>query len=218
MLEAWLGEFISRVQDAFGDRVKFIGLQGSYGRGEATAQSDIDVVVILDAFSYSDLKRYDEAIAFLPRREKICGFISGEQELACWDRADLFQFYHDTRPLWGSLDWLAPLLQRQSIVRAVRIGACNLYHGCVHNALHEKSSDVLKGLLKSAVFVLQAKCTLEKGKYPKTRAELNNCLTGQDLSVLRAAMAGDASARLEEYSRLLMEWSGEIIRDFEEDG
>ena len=34
-------------------------------------------------------------------------------------------------------------------VRAVRMGACNLYHACAHNMLHEKSPEVLGALLKS---------------------------------------------------------------------
>ena len=40
------------------DRIWFLGLQGSYGRGEAGDQSDIDVVIILDTVSASDLETY----------------------------------------------------------------------------------------------------------------------------------------------------------------
>ena len=42
------------------------------------------------------------------------------------------------------------------IARAIKSGACGVYHGCVHNMLYEKSEDILKGLYKSASFVLQA--------------------------------------------------------------
>ena len=44
----WMEEFTAAVRAAFGERVYCIGLQGSYVRGEAGPDSDIDVVVILD--------------------------------------------------------------------------------------------------------------------------------------------------------------------------
>ena len=42
---SWMNEFLGTLNEVFGDRVWFVGLQGSYGRGEATEASDIDVVV-----------------------------------------------------------------------------------------------------------------------------------------------------------------------------
>ena len=95
MLENWLQDFTKKINESFPKRIIFIGIQGSYARGEATENSDIDVVVIFDKLIYSDLKRYDEIISKMPMREKICGFISGKKELENWDRSDLFQFYHD---------------------------------------------------------------------------------------------------------------------------
>lgn len=50
-IDEWMEKYISAVQNQFHDRIWFLGLQGSYGRGEATDQSDIDVVLILDAVS-----------------------------------------------------------------------------------------------------------------------------------------------------------------------
>ena len=47
-ITTWMNGFLKSIDEAFGDRVWFVGLQGSYGRGEATEASDIDVVVILD--------------------------------------------------------------------------------------------------------------------------------------------------------------------------
>ena len=47
-IKNWIVEFVNKVEYTFDKRVWFIGLQGSYGRGEATDISDIDVVVILD--------------------------------------------------------------------------------------------------------------------------------------------------------------------------
>ena len=47
-ISTWINEFLHTLTLNFGERVWFVGLQGSYGRGEATETSDINVVVILD--------------------------------------------------------------------------------------------------------------------------------------------------------------------------
>ena len=169
---AWIDGFLKALNGAFGDRVYFVGLQGSYGRGEATETSDIDIVVILDQLSASDIQKYSEMLDTLPCRELICGFISGKDELLSWEPSDLFQFYYDTTSIKGSLDELLTLLDKAAVERAIKIGACNIYHGCVHNMLHEKSEDILKGLYKSASFVVQAIVFSQTGRYVKHQKEL----------------------------------------------
>ena len=42
----WTDRYMMALKDAFGDRIWFAGIQGSHGRGEATEDSDIDMVVI----------------------------------------------------------------------------------------------------------------------------------------------------------------------------
>ena len=54
-VEIWLQEFTRKLFDEFSSRIKFVGLQGSYKRGEATENSDVDLVVILDKLSFEDL-------------------------------------------------------------------------------------------------------------------------------------------------------------------
>ena len=44
--------------ETFGARVVFVGIQGSVGRDKATPDSDRDVVVLLDAFTYENLPFY----------------------------------------------------------------------------------------------------------------------------------------------------------------
>ena len=101
-IHAWLGQAQAGLQAAFGLRLRFLGLQGSYGRGEAREGSDIDLVVILDQVTEADWRTYREVLAGLPHPELACGFFSGAAELAGWDRADLFQFVHDTTPILGT--------------------------------------------------------------------------------------------------------------------
>ena len=171
-ITAWMNDFLQTLNETFANRVWFVGLQGSYGRGEATETSDIDVIVILDELSVSDIQHYNTMLDALPHRELICGFLSGKNELLNWEPSDLFQFYYDTTPLKGSLDELLTVIDDVAVRRAIRIGACNVYHGCVHNMLHEKSDEILHGLYKSASFVVQAIVFRQTGKYIKSQKEL----------------------------------------------
>ena len=171
-IKKWMNTFLNAVNATFTNRIWFVGLQGSYGRGEATETSDIDVVIILDQLSATDIQAYNAMLDGLPYRELICGFLSGKDELLNWESSDLFQFYYDTTPIKGSLDELLAVIDEASIDRAIKIGACNIYHGCVHNMLHEKSDEILQGLYKSASFVVLAIVFKQTGKYIKHQKEL----------------------------------------------
>lgn len=130
-INLWMERFTELLKATFGNRIYFVGLQGSYGRGEATESSDIDVVVILDQLTVDDIKTYSHMIGTLPHRELICGFLSGKDELINWEPSDLFQFYYDTTPIEGSLDELLTRIDKEAVDRAIKTGACNIYHGCV---------------------------------------------------------------------------------------
>ena len=171
-ISAWMKKFLQVLTENFGERVWFVGLQGSYSRGEATKTSDIDIVIILDELSAFDIKIYNSMLDTLSHRKLICGFISGKKEILNWEPSDLFQFYYDTKPIKGSLNELLPLIDISAVDRAIKIGACNIYHGCIHNMLHEKSEEILKGLYKSASFVVQAICFKQTGNYFRYQNDL----------------------------------------------
>lgn len=171
-ITAWMKDFLQKLNNTFENRVWFVGLQGSYGRGEATETSDIDIVVILYELSAMDIQTYNAMLDTLPQRELICGFLSGKDEIMNWEPSDLFQFYHDTIPIKGCLDEVLAVIDESAVNRAIKIGACNIFHGCVHNMLYEKSEDVLRGLYKSASFVVQAIVFKQTGNYVKHQKEL----------------------------------------------
>lgn len=216
-IKTWVKIFTEKVEQTFANRVWFIGLQGSYGRGEATAESDIDAVVILDELKINDLKTYRDMLDTLPNRELICGFISGKNELLNWETSDLFQFYYDTTPIKGTLDLLLEKVDKQAVKRAIRIGACNIYHACVHNFVHEKSDDMLRSLYKSAVFVIQAVWFYETGKYIKSKTELQNAINPPS-AVLTTALnlKNGADVQFEEMSELLINWATAVIGGYNE--
>ena len=209
----WTDGFLKAVNETFGNRVWFVGLQGSYGRGEATDTSDIDVVVILDELSASDIQKYNAMLDALPHRELICGFLSGKDELLHWEPSDLFQFYYDTTPIKGSLDELLAVIDEAAVSRAIKIGTCNIYHGCVHNMLHEKSEDILRGLYKSASFVVQAIAFKQTGKYVKYQNELFGVISADERKIVEIFLKlknGDA-VEFGAMSDTLFSWSKKWI-------
>jgi hypothetical protein len=207
--------FLQILNDTFADRVWFVGLQGSYGRGEARDTSDIDIVVILDQLSVTDIQKYNAMLDTLPNRKLICGFVSGKDELLHWEPSDLFQFCHDTTPIKGSLDEVMAVIDESAVNRAIKIGACNIYHGCVHNMLHEKSEDILKGLYKSASFVVQAIAFMQTGKYVKHQRELRDVVSTEEMVIvdtfLNLKNGGTADFNL--MSEALFAWSKKWISE-----
>ena len=187
-ITVWMQNFLQTLNKTFENRVWFVGLQGSYGRGEATETSDIDVVVILDELSAQDIQIYNGMLDTLPHRKLICGFLSGKDEIMNWEPSDLFQFCNDTTPIKGSLDEVIALIDESAINRAIKIGACNIFHGCVHNMLHEKSEDILRGLYKSASFVVQAIVFKQTGNYIKYQEELLKVVSSDELVIVENFM------------------------------
>ena len=183
-ITVWMPNFLQTLNKTFANRVWFVGLQGSYGRGEETETSDIDIVVILDELSAIDIQIYNSMLDTLPHRELICGFLSGKNEIMNWEPSDLFQFCHDTTPLKGNLDEVLAVVDESAVNRAIKIGACNIFHGCVHNMLYEKSEDILRGLYKSASFVVQAIVFKQTGNYIKHQEELLTVATHNEQVII----------------------------------
>ena len=212
-ITVWLKRFLSELEQTFGSRVWFVGLQGSYARGEATASSDLDIVVILDRLQAVDLKTYRDLLDRMPQRELICGFFSGKDELLRWEPSDLFQFYYDTQPIKGNLDGLLTVLDDGAVARAIKIGACNLYHGCVHNMLHERNAEMLRGLYKAAVFVVQAIVFRETKTYVRRQQDLLAVASAEERDIVETFLhlkRGDC-VDFDAMSECLMLWARKWI-------
>ena len=210
---SFINTFLQALNHTFAERVLFVGLQGSYGREEATDTSDIDIVVILDELSATDILNYNSMLDTLPHRELICGFISGKEEIANWEPSDLFQFYNDTKPIKGSLDNLIILPNEEAVNRAIKIGACNVYHGCVHNMLHDKSDEILKGLYKSASFIIQAICFKQTGNYILRQTELLKLVSTDEQVIVKTFLdlKNGKTINFQEMSETLFAWSKKWI-------
>ncbi len=206
-------EFLFALDEKFKDRVWFVGLQGSYGRGEATETSDIDIVVILDKLSVLDIKEYNLVLDKISHREFLCGFFSGKDEILSWEPSDLFWLYYDTIPIRGSLDELLPLIDSVAVDRTIKIGVCNIYHSCVHNMLYGKSGEMLTGLYKLASFVVRAICFKQTGNYVRRQRDLLQIVSAEEAQIINtyANLKNGAEVNFNEMSEVLLAWAKKLI-------
>lgn len=54
-LEPYMIQLVAGLKQEFGSRLIYIGLQGSYSRGEATLNSDLDIMTVLDQLQLADM-------------------------------------------------------------------------------------------------------------------------------------------------------------------
>ena len=208
----WMEAFSHKLKETFGPRLLFLGIQGSYGRGEATEDSDIDVVCVLDKADLADLEAYRALVRQMSEGEKACGFLCGAEELKSWPPYDLCSVVRDTRPVWGSWDALLPPLSREDLAQGVAIGASGLYHAAVHTYLYgekEGWSTFLGEAHKSAFFVLRDCHELRTGKQVRTKGELLPLLEGEERAILAWALAPEGDEK-EAFARLIS-WSGSLL-------
>lgn len=216
IIDDFLNLFLPALKRAFGERLWFVGLQGSYARLEADDKSDIDVVVILDKLTMPDISIYNEIVYSLPEKDIMCGFISGKNELFNWDASELFQFYYDTKPIIGSIEDLLSLIDDYSVNRAIKASACTIYHSCIHNILYEKSYNILIELYKAAVFSIQAISYKQTGSYICRKTDLINIIEGDEKTVLNTFLDMKKGMEFDfiQASELLFTWSGNLISEY----
>ncbi len=92
-VDEYIQQLILSMKNVFGGRLLYVGLQGSYLRGEATENSDIDIMVIIENLSVQDLDSYKKIIMKMEHYKKSCGFICGIEEFSRWIRWNYATFY-----------------------------------------------------------------------------------------------------------------------------
>lgn len=214
---AWAEEALEKLREAFGGRLRFVGLQGSRARGEAHEDSDIDLVVLLDRVEADDLARYRAVVRSMPRSELACGFVGSERAIATWPRHELFQFYHDTKSVFGALPDIDPFTKDDAL-DAARIGAAGIYHAACHSCVFDgdAADGVLESLFKGAFFALQALQFARTGCYPRTKAELASQLEGDEARILEIGRNWQMQRPSDDVGRqeivnLLLRWAERVL-------
>lgn len=188
--ESYMQLLLSELKKAFGARFVYLGLQGSYLRGEATEDSDFDVMVVIDKLSASDLDLYKQLLGALPYREKACGFICGREELGNWNLLEIAHVLHTTKDYYGELSLLVPKYSNSDIKSFVRLSVCNMYHEICHRYIYsdiESNETLLPVTYKGVFFILQNYYYLRCGRFCKTKQELFSVLSNEDKAVFETA-------------------------------
>lgn len=106
-IKVWLKLFTDRMRTMFSDNICCLGIQGSYARGEADPDSDIDLVVVFHKLSFDVLQQYKKLLGEIGKGMKLCGFVCDRQILSEWNDGELLQLYFDTLPLYGNLTFIS---------------------------------------------------------------------------------------------------------------
>lgn len=212
----YISTLIELLKTTYHERLLYVGLQGSYLRGEATEHSDIDIMVVISDMSVADLAKYREAISSLEDYDKSCGFICGIEELKNWNPLEICHLLHTTKDYYGTLAKLLPEYTENDVRNFVKMSLGNLYHEICHRYIHapkEKNIDKLPYTYRSVFFILQNLYYLDSGKFIGTKKELREVLSGKDGLVLDTAisLAGGTEFDFDEVFDLLFTWCKETM-------
>lgn len=214
-IERWMEGLSEQLAEQFGPRLLFLGLQGSYGRGEANEDSDIDVVAVLDRVELSDLDAYRAIVRKMPEGEKACGFLCGAAELKSWPKYDLLAVARDTRDVYGTLAELLPSFDQGDVAEAAAIGASGLYHAAVHTYLYadrESWPGFLREAHKGAFFTLRALRELRAGENVRAKRDLLPLLEGDEREILAYSLS-PTDEPLEDVFARLVRWSAAAMAE-----
>lgn len=186
-LDAYLRELITACRSAFGDRLLYVGLQGSYMRGEATENSDIDVMVIIEDFSVADMNVYRSILERIGHFEKSCGFICGIDEMTRWNPLEVCQLKNTTKDIYGTLNAYLPDASKDDEINYVKFSLGNIYHELCHRYIHSDRKinyDRFRLTCKGLFFLIQNIHYLESGEFVKTKSKLMEMSSEEDRRVL----------------------------------
>jgi len=214
--DQYISSLLVHLKPIFGERLLYVGLQGSYLRGEATEYSDIDIMYVIDAMTTADLDAYRRAVAALPDAHKSCGFICGKNELLHWNPLEICHLLHSTKDYYGTLTTLVPTYTKHDVVAFVKLSLGNLYHEICHRYIHaepEMNVAALPGTYKQVFFILQNLHFLETGSFIGTKRELLAALSGKDKLVLETSISlgSGMSFDFENAFSLLYSWCQEAL-------
>lgn len=216
-IEEYIAQLLPLLRDRLGERLQYVGLQGSYLRGEATADSDIDIMVVIEDMTVADLDTYRDIIQTLPAYDRSCGFLCGQAELAGWNPMEICHVLHSTKDYFGKLSELVPPYTDADVRNYVKISVNNLFHEICHRYIHAPqacSEAAIAGSYKQVFFILQDLHYLETDVFVPTKRRLLPRLSGKDQQVLQIAMelSGGKAYPFGDLFNLLYSWCQETIR------
>lgn len=191
-IDEYIDELTDKLIDAFGERLEYVGLQGSYLRHEETKNSDIDIMVVIDNISVEDLNTYQKSLISIGNYDKSCGFICGKTDLEHWNPLEIFHLLKTTKDYYGELKNLVPTYTIEDERNYVKLSLNNLYHEICHRYIHtdrEYNISRLPITCKSVFFIMQHLYYLDSGNFILTKRELLECVQDEDRTVLELSIS-----------------------------
>ena len=218
----WLDNFVRNLQEMFCDRLVFVAHHGSWARGEARPDSDIDTFVILDRIHEADLTAFRDLMNDLCNGQHVVSsFFGSVAELKAWPRHEQIECWHGARVLHGDLASLVEPPTDDDFIEDVRIKAAMNLHVARHYLLHPHD---LKAVIfrlhypfKECFYAMQSWLLLTTGTYYARKIDmLANVSDPDDEQVIRVSkdwheLANDREQRPLHYIQLLERWARNML-------
>ena len=205
----------TKLKTKFGDRILYIGLQGSYLRGEATPDSDIDIMLVFDEVHAEDLNSYRRILSDLGEYERACGFVCGKDELLNWFPEEICHVLHTTSDIYGKLSDIVPNYSQKDVADYIKMSVGNLYHMLCHRRIHselDKNVNKLPLAKRDIFFILQNLYYLEDNNFIEKKSEVASIVKGIDLQVWECFSEDVAYENMDQKLDLLLDWCRDVLK------
>ncbi len=171
---------------ALGDDLAALAWQGSWARGEANAESDHDLFLVMRRLDEELIGKISEAFAGPGHWS---AYIKTEEELRQYPAHGRLQFRHGMSLLHG--DFEQPPFARENILADLRYFAVEIGHDARYRLVHDRGPErasadsarhgrILYYRAKMALLGMKSRELLDGREYPVTRAELRERTTDPD--------------------------------------
>lgn len=190
-IDQWLSKLVNELQFHFGKRLMLAVHVGSWARNDANEQSDIDINVILDSVTPEDIATYRAIIEDMPDRQMACGYFGGLNEIKLWPRDDLMTFFYGSQVLFGNMEEVIGSISQKDIFDNILTSTSIINHEVRHTMIYDEinadCAERMKGLFKTAFFVIQGWYFLEHGEYiPQKKTLLTKTSFTEDKQVMNS--------------------------------
>ena len=221
-VDQWLDRFVRKLKDIFGYRLLFVGLHGSWARGEGKTESDIDITTVLDRVNTKDLRAFRNIIVSMPNAKNLASgglySIAEEQAKPRFEGAHLFYEY---KVLYGTLDDIIKKPNPIDLLGDVRFKASSNLFIARNYLIYPHDPRKVVGRLhypfKCCFFGLQSWILLCEGRFVALKDDLINALTDADDRVVVRIVRDwreseeDREKRPLYYIELLERWSKKML-------
>ncbi len=214
-IDAYTKKLTKELKVEFGDRLVYVGLQGSYLRGEATPESDIDIMLVLDEIHAEDLNAYRQILEGLGEYERACGFVCGRDELQHWFPEEICHLLHTTSDIYGKLSDIVPEYSKKEVADYIKMSVGNLYHMLCHRRIHsemEKSVRKMPMAKRDIFFILQNLYYLEENDFIGKKSEVASKVKGIDLKVWECLSKEITDENVDQNLDLLLDWCSNVLK------